>query len=1212
MFNNMLMGAAGESTKATSFAVDNSAMFNKADAEYLAADSGFGTPTSANIGTLSMWFKRGNLGGSNLRLFTHGSGGSVQIQAYLLSANTLAVGNGTEVTTTQVFRDPHAWYHLVIRVDTSQGTAADRVRLYLNGSQITSFSASSYPSQNADIFTSTGWRIAAYSGGTGNNFDGYMSEVVYCDGQSLGPTSFGETDDNGVWRPIDLDDSGLFTVSSTAEAIVNSASGTNSGDLSTYTYSSVALGTASSTRAIYVFATGQGPASSNFDVNSMTVGGISATRVSDVTNSAEAQYVSELWRADVPSGTTGDIVVTWNSAMSQCGIIAWAVTGDHSLVDLQTTSDSTASFTLTNVPDGSVILAGRGGTGSRTHTWSSDVTENVDEVIADGVVQSGASSAKSTGGNFTVTCTPSTSDTRSRTVSIVLSPTQGAGINGFYLPFSAGTGAALGSNSAGSNTFTPAAANYTYNSTYLTIGSGTIDNNGAPGVSGRLNNPFSGDFTFSFTATAIAGSIFGCFDADELSTFATGTDDGGLDGMTKSWWYDDGGNGSGGAGSVGAGKIMYGNATQASSAIAAGSAVTITRTGSTIKITDDGSDHHTFSQTHEGPVYIMVGNRNITSKSMNFDSVSMTGSEAFAAVNSPTQTSDSPTTNAATFSPLITRHQTTFAAVTSDWTLTNGNRTLTHTSGSSGDIMAAASQLLQPGQKYHFEAVTESMHSSAYARFQLALVPQSMWETDASPLTGTNDQFTFSLIKSGGSGSNTAAFDNGSLSAPTNKPTTNSRLTFEVDMSTIGSTTVRYYFNGSLDTTYSSLGFADEPYYIVSFTGVETDRNGVFNFNFGSSDFTDTPTTGHTGLTAKDAFAGSAPAIEDPDDHFKEVIVDHDGSSTNFTIPWSTYNGTSGTYDTLFSIKRLADEKWFVIDSIRGLNKYFSWNATTSQTTDANVLSVSGTTGTLGSTLADDNYLVQMYRLNAQSSRDTSNSEGSITGGSNSLIISANATAGWSVCTYTGTGANGTFGHGLSQAPEWIRWYNTVSADGQTVYHAFNPSTPKDHYGNFDSAPTTLTNDDSTKFNDTAPTADVNSVGSADSTNGSSDAMWCFSVHSVNSFSKVGAFVGNGGADGSFAEASISPKSVVLKNANGSASGDDWYLVTDTRFLYNGDASTLAFNLTATEQATNLFDMLSNGIKLRTTNAGVNENTNTIVYQIIGSPFAGTTPATAR
>jgi hypothetical protein len=191
------------------FAVEHSAVFNKADSEYFAADSGFGTPSNADIGTVSMWFKRANLGGSNLRLFTHGSGGSVQIQAYFKSDNTLVVGNGSEVTTTQVFRDPHAWYNLVVRVDTSQGTAADRVRLYLNSSQITNFSASSYPGQNDNIFTSTGWRIGSWSNSTTHTFDGYMAEVVYCDGQSLAPTSFGETDDNGVWRPIDISDAGL-------------------------------------------------------------------------------------------------------------------------------------------------------------------------------------------------------------------------------------------------------------------------------------------------------------------------------------------------------------------------------------------------------------------------------------------------------------------------------------------------------------------------------------------------------------------------------------------------------------------------------------------------------------------------------------------------------------------------------------------------------------------------------------------------------------------------------------------------------------------------------------------------------------------------------------------------------------------------------------------------------------------------------------------
>ena len=182
--------------------VDNSALFVKSDAEYLSVDDGFGTPTNADIGTLSMWFKRASVGGSNLRLFTHGSGGSVQIQAYFTSANKLVIGNGTEITITNTFTSPTAWQHLVVRVDTSQSTSSNRVRLYLDGSQISSFDAASYPSQNGNVFTSTGWRIASWSGSTTHTFGGRMAEVIYCDAQSLAPPAIAE-DDGGTWKPID-------------------------------------------------------------------------------------------------------------------------------------------------------------------------------------------------------------------------------------------------------------------------------------------------------------------------------------------------------------------------------------------------------------------------------------------------------------------------------------------------------------------------------------------------------------------------------------------------------------------------------------------------------------------------------------------------------------------------------------------------------------------------------------------------------------------------------------------------------------------------------------------------------------------------------------------------------------------------------------------------------------------------------------------------
>lgn len=211
----------------------------------------------------------------------------------------------------------------------------------------------------------------------------------------------------------------------TPEEITNVTSATSSADATSYTFSSVALGAAAANRAIYVFMTGQESTGAAPTITPVTVGGVSATKISDVNNSTEPQYPGSLWKANVPSGTTGDISITLNKTMSQFGIIAWALTGDHYQFNLQTDgSTSTASFSLTSVPDNSVILAGRGGLASHTHTWSSAVDENIDQVIADGVVMSGASKEHATGGNFTVTCTPNSTDSRPRTFCLVLSPTQ--------------------------------------------------------------------------------------------------------------------------------------------------------------------------------------------------------------------------------------------------------------------------------------------------------------------------------------------------------------------------------------------------------------------------------------------------------------------------------------------------------------------------------------------------------------------------------------------------------------------------------------------------------------------------------------------------------------------------------------------------------------------------------------------------------------------
>ena len=167
------------------------------------------TPASAGnrrTFTLSVWVKRGRLGATQW-LFDadNGSTDSTEFNFAFTSSDTLFV-SGSSTTwriTTQVFRDPSAWYHIILSVDTTQATANNRIRLYVNGSEITAFGTLNNPTQNLDLGVNQA--IAHYLGirtGLTSPLDGYLTEVNFIDGQALTQSSFGETDAiTGVWKP---------------------------------------------------------------------------------------------------------------------------------------------------------------------------------------------------------------------------------------------------------------------------------------------------------------------------------------------------------------------------------------------------------------------------------------------------------------------------------------------------------------------------------------------------------------------------------------------------------------------------------------------------------------------------------------------------------------------------------------------------------------------------------------------------------------------------------------------------------------------------------------------------------------------------------------------------------------------------------------------------------------------------------------------------
>jgi hypothetical protein len=191
------------------YQISRSLRFNQADNAFLNR-----TPASASnrrTWTWSAWVKRGLIGGVDVLLNTRGDLTDAQYfrmgfgianpdTFFVSSFNSTTIG----LETTALFRDPSAWYHVVFAFDTTQATASNRIKLYVNGVQQTAFGTANYPSQNfeagvnAAVDTAMG-RIL-FAGGT--DFDGYMTEVNFIDGQALTPSSFGYYNFNtGVWSP---------------------------------------------------------------------------------------------------------------------------------------------------------------------------------------------------------------------------------------------------------------------------------------------------------------------------------------------------------------------------------------------------------------------------------------------------------------------------------------------------------------------------------------------------------------------------------------------------------------------------------------------------------------------------------------------------------------------------------------------------------------------------------------------------------------------------------------------------------------------------------------------------------------------------------------------------------------------------------------------------------------------------------------------------
>jgi len=264
-----------------------------------------------------------------------------------------------------------------------------------------------------------------------------------------------------------------------------------------------------------------------------------------------------------------------------------------------------------------------------------------------------------------------------------------------------------------------------------------------------------------------------------------------------------------------------------------------------------------------------------------------------------------------------------------------------------------------------------------------------------------------------------------------------------------------------------------------------------------------------------------------------------------------------------------------LFDAIRGNTKELYTNDTSAEATTSTTLTSFDTDGF--STGADNDvnrsgtpFVAWNWKANGTG---VSNTSGSI-----NSTVSANADAGFSIVSYTGTGVDdATVGHGLSKAPEMVIIKNRIDALHWFVHHQYHGGTPEYRYR-------MLLNETSAKTYDTGwleanPTSTVFQLGTSGYTNGTSDGMIAYCFHSVDGYSKVGSWTSNNSADGTFVYTGFKPRYIMSKQSDNSG---DWVIFDTERNTYNESGAYLEANTSdAEDSARHKVDILSNGFKAR-------------------------------
>ena len=348
--------------------------------------------------------------------------------------------------------------------------------------------------------------------------------------------------------------------------------------------------------------------------------------------------------------------------------------------------------------------------------------------------------------------------------------------------------------------------------------------------------------------------------------------------------------------------------------------------------------------------------------------------------------------------------------------------------------------------------------------------------------------------------------------------------------------------------------------------------------------------------------------IDDPSEYFTTLLyTGNDADNRDLTN-----NANAGDFkpDWLWLKERSSTSSHQMVDSIRGTTPAFLVDSGGAEDDDANRVQAFQTNGfQVGSASTVNQNTITMVAWQWKCNGGTATATVSESGNNPAATVQANTDAGFSIVTYTGTGAVGTVPHGLGAAPDlihlkkrtgegWVSYWNVLGITGEDGFLGLNSN------GAFA--------DSAGEWNDTVPTSSVFTVGTQDRVNTNDGVYMAYCFKSIKGYSQIGSYTGNNNADGTFIHLGFKAAWVMIKRTDSASS---WSIIDTKRDIDNIARNVMIADGVGPESnyAADYYDIVSNGIKMRNTFG--DHNNGTFVYLAFAeSPFIDSkgTPTTAR